>query len=157
MNPLSFRQAVNALTTVVVEYQPTVPYVLSDKATNSYADFCNSLDYKGYYLMSTQGNDKSIYPTPLINIMARSWHDDTHWQHSLDFSLKSEIEVYSKQAEYIERALAHRTKETIRAVKTLLYCDVVLQAKYYNDRGTFITDQHAYVKAHYNRIADMPN
>lgn len=87
-------------------------------------------------------SDKTVFQDPSVNYAFRALHDKLHLETGLDFSVESEIELGRIQA----------SKYNSDLMAELIYAEVVLQAEYYKETGTFVKNQVDFTMSHLNKF-----
>jgi hypothetical protein len=77
-------------------------------------------------------SDSTIFQDPKINYKFRALHDLLHLQTRIGFSPSEEIELGRIQANQFEGS---------DLMRELVYCEVALQAEYYQKHGKFVENQ----------------
>lgn len=76
-------------------------------------------------------SDNTIYRDKSVNYMFRALHDDLHLKTGLGFSPKHEVELGRIQA----------SKQSSNFLAELIFCEVAMQAIYFEKTGLFVADQ----------------
>ncbi len=92
----------------------------------------------GHITVWTGASEGTIYGDPRVNWAMRAWHDSFHVGLLSDFSLAGERRVALAQAAECERP----------EDAALLLADVLGQAEYYAQHGSFPTNQVEFVAAY---------
>lgn len=118
---------INYINQQIIDKAKSIPFLIKDQAPNNETDLFNST---GLVIWSG-GSDTTIYNDKLVNYSFRAYHDKLHLETGLDFSVESEIKLGMIQA----------SKETSDLMRELVYCEVVLQAKHFQETGCFVSNQ----------------
>jgi len=89
--------------------------------------------------ISIYGSEGTVYGDRFINSLNRFWHDVTHLQLDLGYSLEEEYKVIRSQLTVME---LHGLSPLAREI---FWCDMWGQALYYDRYCSFVENQNAFV------------
>ena len=106
-------------------------------APNTFDALCVAYANKGkLFPVYSEGNDQTIYSTPVVNMLARAWHDLIHIELNAEFTLAGESLVADQQSN-------NDIFTTLE--KEILLHEVVSQVKYNIKNGFFPVNQKQFV------------
>ena len=93
--------------------------------------------------VSNAHSDRTVFGAPEVNHAFRAWHDWAHIRHRLPFTPEGEHAAYLLQLDDMRRVCGAITNA--RALRNLLWAEVVGQVQYELTHGEFPDDQVAFV------------
>lgn len=89
-----------------------------------------------YFPVNTEGNERTVFTDPTVNLLFRAWHDLGHILLGAPFTRGG------------EEAVARWQMESLKGIdKQILYADIVDQYDYFARTGKYVEDQRAFVIA----------
>jgi hypothetical protein len=148
-NTTEWNKAIELLSNVAEYEASSIEYEVADTTTNSWEEFKEKCKKDGYITVSKDECDNSIYDSPIVNRMARVWHDKLHLNHNLSFSLEDEIKVAKYQQldidNYRMMHFSEYSQSVVDLAKKIIYIDVAEQLKYYYENNEYVENQKAFV------------
>lgn len=105
--------------------------------------FINEFDGRRTIAVSEAHSDRTVFGAPEMNHAFRAWHDWAHIRHKLPFTPEGEHAAYLLQLDDMRRVCGAITNA--RALRNLLWAEVVGQVQYELTHGEFPEDQVAFV------------
>lgn len=127
----------------VMSIASTITYRVADRAPETFSDLV-AASRIGTLPIFAGGSDKTIFGDASVNHAFRAWHDKTHIDHGLGFTLADELTVCDLQCAQLVNP---HDRELLRA-------DVGGQALYFARHGSFPKDQASFI-AHYLTTGDV--
>lgn len=122
------KEMIQYINQTILHEASKISYIVSDIAPNNEIELFNQ---GSTITVWSGGSDNTIFGDARVNYAFRALHDALHIKTRLGFTHAEEYQLGKLQASQYDSDL----------MSTLVYCEVVCQAKYHETTGLFVVNQ----------------